>query len=171
MTTTAAPAQALTELQAIRHYLHLSQAQLATRLGVSRSAVARWEAGIHPIPLPVLRLGRIYALSSLPPTAFVLEQVDPASPVVELSPGEHCRWMRADHVACGGRIFRMACQLSRRRRLSAEACEVHLHVAYTAIDERIVVKVKQEQHRQAKLRAMRDRRRTARAGGAVHPAP
>lgn len=171
MTTTAAPAHARRELQAIRKYLHLSQAQLAVRLGVSRSAVARWEAGTHPIPLPVLQLGRVFALWCAPPIAFVLDQVDLDAPVVELCPGEYCRWQRADQVACGGRIFRMTCQLSRRRQLIAEACEQHLAFAYTAIDERIVAKLHQERHRQAKRRAMRDRRCQARAIGTPQPIP
>ena len=167
MTTTAAPAQARTELQAIRHYLHLSQARFAARLGVSRSAVARWESGAHPIPLPVLRLGRLYALSSIPPVAFVLDPVDPTAPVVELGPGACCRWMRADQVVCGGRLFRMTCHLSRRRQLLAEACEQHLAFAYEAIDARIVAKLQQEQHRQRRMLATRERRRTARAATPV----
>jgi DNA-binding transcriptional regulator YiaG len=40
----------------LRRSLHLTQAQLAQRLGVSRATVQNWEAGIHRIPPPAAQL-------------------------------------------------------------------------------------------------------------------
>lgn len=49
------------QLKSIRERLGLTQAQLATKLGVTRNTINRWEMGLHPIPplaatlLPLLR--------------------------------------------------------------------------------------------------------------------
>jgi transcriptional regulator with XRE-family HTH domain len=45
-------------LARLRHRLHLTQAQLAGLLGVTRNTVARWEIGLRRIPEPAARLAQ-----------------------------------------------------------------------------------------------------------------
>jgi transcriptional regulator with XRE-family HTH domain len=44
------------ELKRIREALGMTQASLAESLGVTKSAVSRWEAGLRGIPEPAARL-------------------------------------------------------------------------------------------------------------------
>jgi len=54
-----------TEVRRIRKRLRLTQAALATRVGVHANTVARWERGEVCVTEPVARLIRYVAASSL----------------------------------------------------------------------------------------------------------
>jgi len=52
------------ELKQIRERMGLSQRQLASRLGVARATVWRWEAGVHPVEPLSARLIEILAAAA-----------------------------------------------------------------------------------------------------------
>jgi DNA-binding transcriptional regulator YiaG len=68
---TGTPAAVGAELRAIRNHLALSQRRFAGRLGVHRTSVARWEAGVRPTPITVLHLARCLAEAHVAPPTFV----------------------------------------------------------------------------------------------------
>jgi len=55
-----------TELRTIIAGLGLSQAGVATLIGVSRRSVARWATGEAPIPAPIAMLFRMLAQDTAP---------------------------------------------------------------------------------------------------------
>src|SRR5262249_50336273 len=87
------------ELRAIRKHLALSQRGLASRLGVHRMSLARWEAGLRPTPITVLRLGRFLAEAHIAPPTFI---PDPRAQQVSLVPTNECWWRDYAGITCDG---------------------------------------------------------------------
>ena len=118
------------ELQAIRRHLGLSQRHFACLLALTPRSLCRWERGVKPVPLTVLRLARFLALSGTPPAQFISVRTDADQPRIALAHGEGCGW-RSD--ACRGPWYTMEAHISRRRAVYAEACAVHLQQASEAV--------------------------------------
>jgi DNA-binding XRE family transcriptional regulator len=156
------------ELRAIRQHLALSQRRFAVRLGVHRTSVARWEAGVRPTPISVLRLARLLAEAHVAPPTFV---PDPRAKPVSLLPGCECWWQHYDGVKCAGAQYRLECVVSRRRHLVTATCLAHLGAVYQLVETQILAKEQQEAHRQARLAAKREARRKAREGTAAPAVP
>jgi DNA-binding XRE family transcriptional regulator len=152
------------ELRAIRQHLALSQRGLAVRLGVHRTSVARWEAGVRPTPITVLHLARCLAEVHVAPPTFV---PDPRTQPLSLFPGCECWWQHYGGVACAGAQYRLECVISRRRSLTTSTCTAHLWPVYQLVEAQILTKEQQEAHHQARLAAKREARRQAREGTAA----
>jgi transcriptional regulator with XRE-family HTH domain len=149
------------ELRDIRKHLALSQRLFASRLGVHRTSLARWEAGLRPTPLVVLHLARFLAEAHVPPVTFI---PDPRARQVALVPTHECWWRGYAGLTCDGAYSQLQCVVSRRRQLVASACAAHLWSVYQLLETKILALEQQETHRQARLAARREARRQARAG-------
>jgi transcriptional regulator with XRE-family HTH domain len=156
--TTDTPAKIGAELRAIRQHLALSQRRFAVRLGVHRTSVARWEAGMRPTPITVLRLARLLAEAHVAPPTFM---PDPRTKPLSLLPGCECWWQHYGGVECAGAQYQWECVVSRRRHLVTATCLAHLGAVYQLVEAQILAKEQQEAHRQARLAAKREARRKA----------
>jgi transcriptional regulator with XRE-family HTH domain len=152
------------ELRDIRQHLAISQRIFASRLGVHRTSLARWEAGLRPTPLTVLHLARLLADAHVPPVRFM---PDPRAHQVSLVPTHECWWRNYGGIACDGACSQLQCVVSRRRELVASACAAHLWPVYQLVEAKLLSLERQEAHRQARLAARREARRQAREGTAA----
>jgi transcriptional regulator with XRE-family HTH domain len=149
------------ELRAIRKHLNISQRLFASRLGVHRTSLARWEAGLRPTPIVVLHLARFLAEAHVPPVTFM---PDPRVQQVSLVPTHEYWWRDYAGITCDGPHSQLQCVVSRRRRLVASACAAHLWPVYQLVEAKSLALERQEAHRQARLAVRQETRHQAREG-------
>lgn len=169
-TSSAPPSQAGEEMRAIRQRLGQTQREFAALLATHRDTLSLWERGAHEPPLMALTLARYLLLATPPCRVFLLDPPADLS-TVHVSPGSQCYWQRNDPVPCGGRQYHVEAQVSRRRHLVSEVCEVHADTAFAVVARKLEAAVQAEYHRQICLRRKRAARQRAREAAAAHVAP